>query len=224
MTDVNTDPFACRTERAKGVGDVNIDLSRIRLTGDDEGRAETSLLSNKLVQLFNLVVITVEDLEEGGLSTSGTLDTTEAQVITRPFQVAQIHQQVLDPQGCTLANRHELCGLPVGETQTRQVLVFIGKCGQLVNHNGELGDEDVETVTEEDKIGVVGAVARSSTPVDDTGRGGGDLTVGVDVSHDIVSPTLLLLSGTSKLVVLDGEVSLHLLNCLVGDRETEFYD
>lgn len=224
VTDVNTDTLTCRSERAKGVGDVNIDLSRICLAGDNEGRVETGLLSNKLVQLFHLVVVTVEDLEERGLSTSGTLDTTEAQVITRPLQVAQIHQQVLNPQRCTLANRHELCGLSVGETQAGQVFVFLGESGQLVNHNGELGNEDVETITKEDKVGVIGTVARSSTPVNDTGGGGGDLTVGVDVGHDIVSPALLLLSGNFELLILNGEVSLHLLNCLVGDGETEFCD
>lgn len=221
MTDVNANALTGGTERTKSVGDINIDLTRVCLAGDDESGAEASLLGNKLVQALNLGVVTVEDLQERRLSTGGTLDTTEAQVIAGTLKVAQIHQQILDPETSTLANGHQLGGLTVSEAQTREVLVLLSELGQLVDDNSQLGDEDVETVAEQDQIGVVGTVARGSTPVNDTSGGGGNQAKGMDVGHDIVSPALLLLGGNGELVILDNLVGLHLLDSLGGDRKSK---
>lgn len=221
VTNVNTNALAGRTEGTKGVAHIHIDLTGVSLGRDDKGRAETGLLSDQLIQLLNLGVVTLEDLQERSLSTGGTLDTTEAQVIASALQVTQIHQQILNPQAGTLANGNKLSGLAVGEAQAGQVLVLLGELGQLVDDDGQLGDEDVKTVTEKDQVGVVSAVARGSTPVDDTSGGRGDLAKGVDVSHDIVSAALLFFSGNLELVILDGGVSLHLLDSLVGDWQAE---
>ena len=93
------------------------------------------------------------------MSTGGTLDTTESQVITGTLEVAQIHQEILDPETSTLANGNQLGGLTVSEAQAREVLVLLSELGQLVDNNSQLGDEDVEAVAEQDQIGIVGAVA-----------------------------------------------------------------
>lgn len=223
MTDVNTDTLAGGTERAKSVANIDIDLASVSLTGDDESGAEASLLSDELIQSLDLVVVTVEDLEEGGLSTGGTLDTTEAQVITGTLKVAQIHQQILDPETSTLTNGNQLSGLTVSETQSGQVLVLLSKLGQLVDDNSQLGDQNVEAVTEQDQVGVIGTVARGSTPVDDTGSSGSNLAKGVDVGHDVVTAALLLLGGNGELVILDGGVSLHLLESLIADGKSKLY-
>jgi len=57
--------------------------------------------------------------------------------------------------------------------------------------------------------------------MDDTGRLWCNKTVSVDVGHDIVAPTLLLESGSSKLIVLNTLVRLQLGNGLLRDVETE---
>lgn len=224
MADVNADALAGGSKRAQGVANVNVNLSRVGLTGDDECGIEASLLGDKLVQLFNLGVVSVEDLEERSLSTGGTLDTTEAQVITGPLQVPQIHEQVLDPETGSLSDSDKLSGLAVSETKARQVLILLSERGQLVDDNSKLGNEDIETVTEEDQIRIVRAVARSGTPVNDASGGGRDLTVSMDVSHDIVPAALFLLSSNLELFVLNGKVGLHLLNGIIGDRQAELYD
>lgn len=221
VTNVNTDTLAGGTERAQSVANVHIDLARVGLTGDDECGAEASLLGDKLIQLLNLTVITIEDLQERGLGARGALHATEAEVIAGTLEVAQVHQQVLNPQASTLANGDQLSRLTVSETQAREVLVLPGKLRQLVNDNGQLGDEDVETVPEQDQVSIVSAVARSSTPVNDTSSSRGDLAKGMDVGHDIVSAALLLLGGNLEFLVLDGGVSLHLLNRIFGDRKAE---
>jgi len=46
---------------------IGVQFPRVRLTADDEGRVESRLLSNKLIELFDQVVVVVEDLEEGRL-------------------------------------------------------------------------------------------------------------------------------------------------------------
>ena len=112
----------------------------------------------------------------------------------------------------------------MGEAQAGQVLVLLGELGQLVDNHGELGNEDVETVAEKDQVRVVSAVARGGTPVNDTSSGRSDLAEGVDVSHDIVSAALLLLGCNLELVILDGGMSLHLLDSLVGDGQSELYN
>lgn len=221
MADIDANALASGTERTQGVANVNVNLSGVRLAGDDERGAEPSLLGHQLVQLLNLIVIALEDLEEGSLSTGGTLDTTEAQVIAGPLQVPQIHEQVLDPQARPLANRDELSRLSVRESETRQILVLPRECGQFIDDDGQLGDQDIETVAEEDEIGVVRAVARGGTPVDDARGSRGDLSVRVDVSHDIVSPALLLLCGNLEFLVLDCRMRLHLGNGVIGNRETK---
>jgi hypothetical protein len=223
VTDVNTNTLAGSTERAKSIADVNIDLARVCLTRNDESGAEASLLGNELVEALDLGMVTVEDLEEGSLSTGGTLDTTETQVIAGTLEVTQIHEQILDPETSTLANGNQLGGLTVSETQAGKILVLLGELGQLVDDEGQLGDEDIETVAEKDQIGVVGTVARGSTPVDDTSGSGGHQTVGVDVGHNIVAAALLLLGGDGELVILNDLVGLHLLDSVGRDRKSELY-
>lgn len=60
--------------------------------------------------------------------------------------------------------------------------------------------------------------------MNDTCSGRSDLAEGVDVGHDIVSAALLLLGGNLELIVLDGGMSLHLLDSLVGDGQSELYN
>lgn len=224
VANVDTDTLTGRAKGTQSVADVHVNLARIGLAGDDESRAETGLLGHKLIQLLDFLVVTLENLKERCLGTSGALDTTEAQVVASTLEVAQIHQQILDPQTSTLAHSHQLCGLSVSESQTRQVLVLPGELRQLIDDNGQLGNEDVETVAEQNEVGVVSAVARSRTPVDDTSRGRGDLTKSVDVGHDIVSPALLLLGGYLELVVLDRGMGLHLLDRLICNGKAELYN
>lgn len=224
VANINTNALAGRAKGAESVADVHINLARVGLAGDDEGRAKSSLLGHKLVQLLDLVVVALENLEERCLGTGGALDTAETQVVAGALEVAQVHQQVLDPQASTLAHSHQLCGLSVSEAQAGKVLVLLGELRQLVDHDGQLGNENVETVAEEDQVGVVSAVARGSTPMDDTSSSRGDLAESMNVGHDIVSPALLLLGGNLEFVVLDRGMGLHLLNRLIGNGKSKLYN
>jgi hypothetical protein len=159
MSDIGRDTLASSTEVADGAANLEINLTGVGLSGNGVAASESSLLSDELVKLLNLVVVTIEDLEEGCLSTSGTLDTAEAELITSSLHGSEIHQQILEPDTCSLSNGSELGGLKVSETKAGLVLPLHGKSGELVNGSGHLLGEHVKTVTHQDEISVVCNVA-----------------------------------------------------------------
>lgn len=53
-------------------------------------------------------MVAIEEFEEAGLSSCGSFDTSEPQVILGPLQISQVHQEVLDPEASPLANRCQL--------------------------------------------------------------------------------------------------------------------
>lgn len=129
------------------------------------------------------------------------------------------------------------------------VLLLLGELGEALDDDGELGDDNIASVTEEDEVGVVGNVAGGRAEVDNGSGGGGMKTEDVDVGHDIVAALLLLdgslghlgsvevlysearktneegSSSAASSPVCDGErtykVSLHLLDSSVWDVESE---
>ena len=60
----------------------------------------------------------------------------------------------LKPEGSTLADRRELCGLEVRETERGEVAVLFSKFGEAVNDDGKLPEEERQRLAEEDQIRV----------------------------------------------------------------------
>jgi hypothetical protein len=185
------------TERREGREDVKVDLARVGLAGDGVGVGEAAELGDALVEGLDLLVVAVEEGEERALSAGGALDAAEAEVVARALEVAQVPEELLEPESGTLADSGELGGLEVGEAEGGEVAVLLGELGEAVDDNRKLGDEDVETLTQEDEVGVVSDVARGGaeaavsfddqlSSLDDAGGLGGDGAKGVDVSHDVV--------------------------------------
>lgn len=107
-------------------------------------------------------MIAVEQGQERTLRSGRALHTSETQVRPRSLKVSQVPQQLLDPKSSSLSDRRQLCGLEVGEAESGKVSVLLGEGGQAGNDNGELGEEDVQTLSEEDEVGVA-AVSRRYT-------------------------------------------------------------
>jgi hypothetical protein len=152
VSDVTTNALSSATERAESVQNIDIDLAGVSLGSADLGLVEASLLGDELVELLDESVVALEDGEEGTLGTGRALDTTELveKVVTDALKVAEIVHQVGDPQGSTLADSDELGGLAVGVAQTRQRAVLHGELGEAVDDRGQLGDDKVQGVPEED--------------------------------------------------------------------------
>lgn len=155
MSDIGGDALASSTEVADSTANLEIDLTGVGLGGNGVAASEASLLSDELIESFDLGVVTVEDLEERCLSTSGTLDTTEAELIANSLHGSEIHQQVLDPDTCSLSDGGQLSGLKVSETKTGLVLPLHGESGKLVDGGGHLLEEHVKTITHQNQVGVV---------------------------------------------------------------------
>lgn len=143
MSQIGADTLTRRSESTHRGSDFEIDLSTVRLRGDRVRRGEPGLFRDELVELFDFVVVPVEDLKEAGLRSRRALDTAEAQLVAHSLHGAEIHHQVLDPDACSLAHRRQLCGLEMGVAETWQVLPFSGKIAEPVNGCGGFSNDDV---------------------------------------------------------------------------------
>lgn len=217
QTDVGGELVGGGSQRSQRTQDINVNLSGVSLASDRVDVLETKQVDHSLVQLLDLVVVTVEKGQERALGTGGTLDTTQTQIVSGSDHVSQIPQQLLDPQGGSLTNSGQLSRLEVGPAQNWQVLVLHGKLGQSVNDINQLWDQDIVSISQEDQIGVVGHETRGGTQVNDTGSGRTSLTENVHVGHDVVSNLGLLNSGSGDLLVSDLQMFFHLGNSLVRD-------
>jgi hypothetical protein len=122
MPDVATDTLGSATERAKSVKNVNIDLARVSLRSANLSLVEAGLLGDELIELLDESVVALENGEERSLGASRALDTTELveQVVASALEVAEIVEEISDPERSTLADSHELGGLAVGVAKAGQ--------------------------------------------------------------------------------------------------------
>lgn len=107
-------------------------------------------------------MVTVEDGQKRSLGSGGSLGSTEAEVVAGTGEVAEVPEEVLEPEAGTLADSGELCRLVVGVPQGSEVFMLDGKLGEFVNYVGEFGEHNFETLFEEDEICIVGAVTAGS--------------------------------------------------------------
>lgn len=99
-----------------------MNLSGVGLSGNGVGRGEPGLLAEDLkapsvgechfetlrsdahlVELDDLVGITLEEFKEGGLRASGALGASELELLAHSLDVLQIHHELLDPLRGALA-------------------------------------------------------------------------------------------------------------------------
>ena len=108
--------------------------------------------------LAYLVMVTIEQCEETCLGSGGTLDSTEAKVVSRTLNITQIPQQLLhatrvwisasthpnalrsylQPKRCTFADSGQLRGLEMGEAERREVAILVREVGEAINDDREL--------------------------------------------------------------------------------------
>lgn len=203
-------------------------------------------------------MVSFEQGEEGSLSSRRSLDSTESNVVPRTLDVPQVpkeflHTQLyqsrsgrgdrgtnLDPKSAPLSDRRQLSGLEVGPSQGCEILVLLGKLAEPLDDDGELGEDYIAGVPQEDEVGVVGDVARRRAEVDDGCGGWAVESKDVDMRHDIVSTFLLLQGSFMHLSCVEvlretcqlrrlcnarrgtHEVGLHLLDGSVGNGESQF--
>lgn len=151
------------TKAGQWAENVGVNLTRVSLTGNGVSVGEAKELGDASIKRLNLVVVAVEEGKERSLGTGSALYTTEAKVVASTLEVAEIPEELLEPEGGTLAHSGQLSGLEVGEAEGGEVSVLLSKGSKARDDDGKLGEEEVKTVTEEDEVGVVGNEARGSS-------------------------------------------------------------
>jgi hypothetical protein len=61
-------------------------------------------------------MVTIKERKETALRPGSTLDTPEAEIVPRSFEISQIPKQLLNPQGSALADGGQLGWLEMSES------------------------------------------------------------------------------------------------------------
>lgn len=107
-------------------------------------------------------MITAENSQKRSLGSRSPLNTTETEVVAGTGEVTKVPEKVLEPEAGTLADGGELRRLVMGVAKSSKVFVLDSKLREFVDYIGELGEDNVEALFEEDEVCVVGAVTAGS--------------------------------------------------------------
>ena len=106
----------CAQTRA-GLEDVNVDLAGVGLGRDGVCVWEPAELGDAHIERLDLLVVPVEKYQEGGLRARRPFDSAESKVVMRTSEVAEVPEKFLDPEAGAFADRGQLSGLVVSDTQ-----------------------------------------------------------------------------------------------------------
>ena len=176
-------------DAGQGVEDESVHLAAVGLARhrDDGLGVEAHLPGDGGVHGADLVRIPLEQLHKAGLSAGGALDAPQLEGGQPVLDLAQVHHQLVGPQGGPLAHGGGLGGLAVGVGHAGHILVLAGKAGQLGQHAHQLFAHQLQALAHDDDVGVVAHIAAGGAQVDDAGGLGALLAVSVDVAHHVVA-------------------------------------
>ena len=105
------------TQTREGLEDVDVDLAGIGLGRNGVRVWEPAEFGDARIELLDLLVVPVKKRQEGGLRARRSFDTAESEVVMRTGEVAEVPKKLLDPEAGAFADRGQLSGLVVSETQ-----------------------------------------------------------------------------------------------------------
>jgi len=91
------------SQRSQRSQHVAIDLPRVGLSSDGVGEGESKKLGDPLVESLDLSVISIEESEEGSLSSGGSLDSSESEISSGSSEVSKIPEEFLRTKERSLA-------------------------------------------------------------------------------------------------------------------------
>ncbi len=208
-------------DAGQGFGDLHVELARVGLAGDCEHLVKADLLRHPPVQLAHPGVVTVEQLDEGGLGAHRALGAAGLDLAFQLLHVVQVHEQILEVEGGPLAHRGRLGRLVVSEAERCQILVFLCKISEIGNDLDQRPLDQGERALLDEQVGVADHELRGGAQVDDRLGQRALLTVGEHVRHDVVADLAFL--GPGQIVVDIVHVGLQLGDHVRGHRgQAEF--
>ena len=101
----------------EGLEDVDVDLAGVGLGRDGVCVWEPAEFSDARIERLDLLVVPVKKCQEGGLRARRSFDTAEPEVVMRTSEVTEVPEKLLGPEAGAFADRGQLSGLVVSETQ-----------------------------------------------------------------------------------------------------------
>ena len=131
----------------------------------------------------------------------------------------QIEHEIVGPQAATFADGGWLGGLEMGEAEAGQGTMLGGKPSHRIDRRGETPCDQLEGVSNENDVGVVGDEAAGCAEVDDRFRLGALFGVGFNVCHDVVPTHALFFFCDVEVEVLFKPP--HLVELRIRDRQAK---
>ena len=166
-------------------------------------------------------MVTVEELQEGGLCAGCALDPSHLEAFSLETESLEIEQEVLQPQAGSFADRGRLGGLEMGHAEGRFVGPLLGKCGKGRHHRQNPCNHEIEGVAGDDEVRVVADVGRSRAEMEDRFGRRGEVGKGLEVGHDVVPGAFLVFPHPLEIVGGHLEVGQHLLEGFGWDLEPQ---
>ncbi len=135
------------------------------------------------------------------------------------IDLLQIHQQLVDPQGGTLAHGGQLCGLKMGIRQSGHGLVAVRKPGKIADHVDELPAHHLQGVPHNDHVRVIPHIAGGCPQVDDALCLRACHTVGIHMAHYVVAADLFPFSR--HVIVNVFHIGFQLIHLCLGHRQAK---
>jgi hypothetical protein len=205
----------------KSIEDEGVDLARVGLPGHRVAVRKAESFGNPSVEGAHLVVVTVEELEEGGLGAGCALDPSHLEAVPLETEPLEVEQEVLQPHTGSLADSGWLGGLEMGHAEGRFVGPLLGEDGEGRDNRQHPGDHEIEGIASDDEIRVIANVGRGRPEVKNRLGRRGAVGKGLEVGHYIVPGALFVLPYPLEIIGGHFEVGQHLLEGFGWDREPQ---
>ncbi len=136
------------------------------------------------------------------------------------FNLLEIERQVIGPQAGSLTHGRWLSRLQMRESKACRVALSCGKSSQRVDNTHQPVAHQLESLPQQDQIGVIGHETARSAQMDNGPRQGTLVAIGVHVRHDIMPQLTLVLLRHVKIDLVD--VCAHFLQLVVANIDSQF--
>ena len=184
---------------------LRVDLARVRLAGDGQGRVESHRRGDPAVELAHLRVVALEQLEEARLRAGRPLHAAQRQVREAEVEVREVEHEVLHPERRALADGGELRRLEVRVAERRLGLPLAPRTRASVRSTAitRVDAQQPEPALHLDQVGVVGDVRARRAEVDHAARRRRRLAERVHVRHHVVPEAPLVLGDLREVDVVE---------------------
>ena len=119
MADVARNLLRRGTKTRNGIGNDQVDLACVGLSGHIIAGREPELFAEKLIQLVALGRVALEDFHEARLCAGSALGAAELQFASYLLDAVKVEHEVLRPLCCSLSNGDELSCLKMRIRKSR---------------------------------------------------------------------------------------------------------